>query len=174
MRWSSEKKYFVLMSVVIVLILQGCESARTRPAEVEKGSGHGDECEVEQTKSPPDPPESFVIPPLGSIATLHEAAEQGDITVVSNLLRQGIPPDGINSSKETPLHLAAEGGHTAVVRKLLAAGAFANATNSHGLTPLDYAVNSGHRCPAVFLRRSGAKSGRCLKPLSLEPAHAGD
>lgn len=57
---------------------------------------------------------------------LHFAAEEGDLTKVEELLKQGYPVNAFDELSRTPLHYAAIEGHTAVVRYLIEAGADVN------------------------------------------------
>jgi len=90
-------------------------------------------------------------------ATIHKAAERGDLAGVQGFLAKGVPVnarDGVLGS--TSLHWAAWMGHDDVVRLLVASGADVNAKNNLGLTPLHWAAQKGHRNAAELLVASGA------------------
>ena len=69
-------------------------------------------------------------------ATLHSAAQAGDLQQVQALLAGGADVNGADADGSTALHLAAFNGHLDVVRALLAAGADANAQDAQGWTPI--------------------------------------
>ncbi|CAK4818553.1 unnamed protein product, partial [Aphanomyces euteiches] len=61
---------------------------------------------------------------------LHEAARNGDLDMVQELLASGTMIDGINEIHNTPLHVASKSGHLAVMKFLLDKGAAVNAADS--------------------------------------------
>lgn len=79
---------------------------------------------------------------------LHDAARNGDISEVRELLDAGVPVDYDYGLYGTALHEAAAiwGGkdHTEIVTLLLDRGADMNGSGYDGMTPLHYAV---HRLP---------------------------
>jgi ankyrin repeat protein len=84
---------------------------------------------------------------------IHNAAENGNLNRVKELLNQGVPVNARNAYGFTPLHKAASGGHVNVVKELLRRGAHVNPRNFLGSTPLHTALN-----PNVFhaLIKAGA------------------
>ncbi|NXU70112.1 CTTB2 protein, partial [Oreotrochilus melanogaster] len=92
--------------------------------------------------------------PLGGRPTLlHQAASQGNVTLLSMLLNEeGLD---INYSCEdgySALYSAATNGHTDCVRLLLTAGAQVDAADKNGFTPLCSAVAQGHvKCAELLI-----------------------
>ncbi|XP_065691574.2 LOW QUALITY PROTEIN: cortactin-binding protein 2 [Patagioenas fasciata] len=92
--------------------------------------------------------------PLGGRPTLlHQAAAQGNVTLLSMLLNEeGLD---INYSCEdgySALYSAATNGHTDCVRLLLTAEAQVDATDKNGFTPLCSAVAQGHvKCAELLI-----------------------
>jgi hypothetical protein len=72
------------------------------------------------------------------------AAREGDVELVTGLVKAGTPVNSHNERGFTPLILAAYHGHTEVARVLLAAGADACAGDSRGNTALMGAAFKGH------------------------------
>ena len=71
---------------------------------------------------------------------LHEAAKNGNLSEVRELLDAGIDVNSINGEGATPLHWAAFKGHIDVARLLLKRGAKVNALTKKGSTPLRLAT----------------------------------
>lgn len=80
---------------------------------------------------------------------LHQAASDGNLTLLQHWLEQGTHPDTIGGSlcwlrgasetcTRTPLHYAAKRGQLECVRLLLKYGANPNAKDSDGYTPIHY------------------------------------
>ncbi|KAM6301800.1 cortactin-binding protein 2 [Podargus strigoides] len=92
--------------------------------------------------------------PLGGRPTLlHQAAAQGNVTLLSMLLNEeGLD---INYSCEdgySALYSAATNGYTDCVRLLLSAGAQVDAADKNGVTPLCSAVAQGHvKCAELLI-----------------------
>ena len=88
---------------------------------------------------------------------LHEAAEAGDLDVVSHLIAVHMADvnvkDGIG---RTPLHLAALSGHAAVAAALLAAGADWSVEDEEGEVALYIAARLGHVSVVATLIMAGA------------------
>ena len=70
------------------------------------------------------------------MATIHNAARNGNLNRVRTLLNQGVPVNTQNDAGWTPLHYAAYSGHLSVVQELLKRGAHVNPRNGAGWTPL--------------------------------------
>jgi len=75
---------------------------------------------------------------------LHDAAQEGDLAKVKNLIAQraGINAEGQHG--ETALHLAASHGRKQTVNFLLTCGAVVNVQDEDGNTPLHYAAGKGY------------------------------
>lgn len=80
---------------------------------------------------------------------LHQAACEGDLDLLQQLLQQGLSPDTrgghvcwLRGASElctrTPLHYSAKNGHLQCVRLLLMYGANPNAKDGDGYTPVHY------------------------------------
>ncbi|XP_039617336.1 cortactin-binding protein 2 [Polypterus senegalus] len=94
------------------------------------------------------------VPLAGRPTLLHQAATQGNVTLLSMLLNEDrnyishLDEDG-NSA----LYSAAKYGHTDCVKLLLTTGACVNISNKNGFTPLHIAAANGHfRCTDLLLR----------------------
>lgn len=91
---------------------------------------------------------------------IHDAAQQGDLAKIKELLEKN--PELLEARSEnekTPLHFAAQGGHKEIVELLLAKGADVNAKNSAMETPLHYAAALGHKEVVDLLHAKGAALG---------------
>ncbi|KAM1115636.1 hypothetical protein TB2_006157 [Malus domestica] len=78
-------------------------------------------------------------------SALHIAAANGQIKILSMLLKRSVNPDALNRHKQTPLMLAAMHGKISCVQKLLEAGANVLMFDSlNGRTCLHYAAYYGH------------------------------
>ena len=78
------------------------------------------------------------------MTALHWAADRGDVTMTSLLLRSGAKLTGITKNGGyTPLHVAARAGHGAVVQALLAAGADVRTLTATGATAMHLAAAAG-------------------------------
>ncbi len=88
---------------------------------------------------------------------LHDAASNGNIAKVRQLLSEGVDVNIRQSILEhTPLHLAAVEGHIEVVEYLLVKGADVKARNLGKNTPLHLAALNGHKTVAELLIASGS------------------
>jgi hypothetical protein len=82
----------------------------------------------------------FIVPLGSSAGPIHDAARQGDINQMMEILREDYSQIGQKDEcGQTPLHLAVAQGHSKVVRELILAGADLSVRNNHDLTPLDIA-----------------------------------
>ena len=78
------------------------------------------------------------------MTALHWAADRGDVTMTSLLLRSGAKLTGVTKNGGyTPLHVAARAGHGAVVQALLAAGANVRTLTATGATAMHLAAAAG-------------------------------
>ena len=103
---------------------------------------------------------------------LHEAANNGHLTVVQKLLRVSSCDIDSSASSITPLHLAAQNGHHTIVKELINKGANTEAcSGAQGFTPLHYAAWKGHSRVVEILLGAGVKNSQVdtegLAPLAL-------
>mmetsp|Transcript_28956 Transcript_28956/g.75955 ORF Transcript_28956/g.75955 Transcript_28956/m.75955 type:complete len:190 (-) Transcript_28956:248-817(-) len=87
-------------------------------------------------------------------ASLHEAAEKGDLRAVKFYLRFGSGHIDINCADHngnTALHKAAWEGHVEVVLALLEEGASTDTLNHENLTPMDMARKTGRTSVITLL-----------------------
>lgn len=100
----------------------------------------------------------LMVPKNGTL--LHNAANQGQLTVAKFLLEHGADVGARDELGRTPLHRAAGNGHKAMVELLLANKADANAKVSHssdtGSTSLNLAMKKGYRSVCEALLERGA------------------
>jgi cytohesin len=87
---------------------------------------------------------------------LIDAAADGNIEVVKQLLAAGANVNAKNKWGGTPLHWAARGGHKEIVELLIAKGANVNAKNDEDGTPLHLAADRGHTEVVELLITKGA------------------
>ena len=87
---------------------------------------------------------------------LIDAAADGNIEVVKQLLAAGANVNAKNKWGGTPLHWAARGGHKEIVELLIAKGANVNAKNDEDGTPLHLAADRGHTEVVELLITAGA------------------
>ena len=90
-----------------------------------------------------------------SVALL-DAAEQGDLNALDQLLAQHRQPDVRDSCDWTPLMKAALYGHTPVVARLLDAGASLDAVDKGGYTAMMLAASNNHAAAVELLLQRGA------------------
>lgn len=76
--------------------------------------------------------------------SLHEAALNGDLDVVQQLLDSGQAINALDSYQRTALQVASGKGHAGVVKELLNRGAGTDNEDETGLTALMVAVQGGH------------------------------
>ena len=101
-------------------------------------------------------------------ASLHAAAEEGNINAVKSLLERGVDIDGRNARYETPLDRAAEKGHVDVVRLLVERGAEVDSCDERGWTPLILCITVRTPRSLAGAHRSRRKRER-KEPESLDP-----
>ena len=89
---------------------------------------------------------------------LHQAASNGNVSLVNLLLSHGAHTDSVNSTGESPLHFAARFGQVSVLKILIEQGARIDQRTKHTLaTPLLIAAESGHELIIRELLEHGAK-----------------
>ncbi|KAH7110640.1 hypothetical protein B0J13DRAFT_591111 [Dactylonectria estremocensis] len=112
----------------------------------------------------------------GEARTLHEAAKDGLVEVVNQLLKNGADVTSRDDDGWAPINLAAGKGHEVVTRLLLEKGADLEAEDEDGYTPLSLAAVNGHEAVARVLVEKGAnleaKTDNGSTPL-LEAAYHG-
>ena len=86
---------------------------------------------------------------------LHDAAKNGDIEEVRELLDAGIDVNSLNSEGATPLHWAAFKGHVEVAKLLVKRGAKVNALTKKGSTPLRLATTHKQQDMIRYLKSRG-------------------
>ena len=91
------------------------------------------------------------------MATIHHAAQNGNLNRVKALLNQGVPVNSRNAHGWTPLHKAVLSGNLSVVQELLKRGAHVNPRTRNGTTPL-YLATLWNRSPHIIhaLLKAGA------------------
>ena len=96
------------------------------------------------------------------LATLHKAAERGDVDEVRKLVERGVDVNATSAGQHSPLHLAILGGHLDTVTLLLAFGARPLDDTANG--PLDLAVRAGSGDMVRYLLGHGVEisSGHAL------------
>jgi ankyrin repeat protein len=80
-----------------------------------------------------------LAPPTPAERKLSEAAFEGKLEIVRQLVSEGVAVDAVDPDKRTALMWAAFNGHTAVVAHLLEHGAGLEAKDVNGRTALMYA-----------------------------------
>ncbi|KAF7668540.1 hypothetical protein LDENG_00006040 [Lucifuga dentata] len=88
---------------------------------------------------------------------LHDAAGQGRLLALRNLILQGHNVNVLTIDHVTPLHEACVGDHVACARALIDAGANINACTIDGVTPLFNACAVGSVACTELLLENGAK-----------------
>jgi len=104
-----------------------------------------------------------VAPPHVFATELHQAASDGDIGLLTALLKAGVAAD-IRSGRgddgvgvgATALHVAAGRGQIGAIRTLVSAGADINAADGDCETPLHWAVRHGQELSVAALLVAGA------------------
>jgi len=93
------------------------------------------------------------VPDTGSFL---EAAQNGNIAQLRQMLAQGLDINVSNPDRETALHMAAARGHFQAVIFLVNQGAYVNAPTIKRWIPLHHAVRFKHYNIANFLLQKGA------------------
>jgi 7,8-dihydropterin-6-yl-methyl-4-(beta-D-ribofuranosyl)aminobenzene 5'-phosphate synthase len=99
----------------------------------------------------------FIFTMSVSASEIHNAARQGDLAAVKNLITKN--PELVNrvdSRNSTPLHFAAHAGHKEVVELLITKGAKQDIKDEDGHIPLHWAARGGRKNTAEFLIAKGS------------------
>jgi len=96
------------------------------------------------------------VDPLRHVSALHNAAAQGHLALMKQLLAQGAQVDAADWNGVTPLIGAAYYGQVEAARLLLQRGAAINQVSRQGVTPLVAAVYSGKDAMLELLLANGA------------------
>jgi cytohesin len=105
-----------------------------------------------------------VLVATGLAGPIHDAARDGDLAGVQELLDAGADVNAKDNDGWTPLHIAASKNHREIVELLIAKGADVNAAGESssvfiwqgGFTPLHYAAVNGHKEIVELLISKGA------------------
>ncbi len=98
----------------------------------------------------------FILPPLFYPQELLNAAREGHLDVVRNMLDKGVDINTKDGWDSTPMMYAAANGHTDIVALLLERGVNINSTSRLERTPLMWAANRGQDGTVKFLIEKGA------------------
>jgi len=91
------------------------------------------------------------------VATLTQAAADGDLEQVRTLLDQGEEINSADNDGDTPLSMAAMYGHEVVVELLLGRGAEVDCVNNNQETPLLFAASEGYTAVVHLLLKKDAE-----------------
>ena len=95
--------------------------------------------------------------PANAASPVADAAENGNVDLVQNLLRAGADVNETHGDGMTALHWAAERGDADLAKILLYAGAgISGGTRAGGYTPLHIASRQGHIAVVEALLEAGA------------------
>jgi ankyrin repeat protein len=106
-------------------------------------------------------------------AEIHDAAKNGRLEAVRDLLSKGVDPDSRDGDGRTPLRYAAEAGHLEVVKALLDHKADINLADPGGNTPLFMALIRNHPAVARFLIERDADVRTITTHQRITVLHAG-
>ncbi len=124
---------WVVLAMSFVLVLSGCDS-KEQPAK--------ERSEAEGTAASPDPPQTGSTPEAE--AKLREAAKNGYIKIVIDLLQQGVDVNARDADKRTALMWAAFDGYTEVAKQLIKRGAEVDARDQFDRTALMFAASGAN------------------------------
>lgn len=88
--------------------------------------------------------------------SIFQAAKEGKIDALRDLLKRGVNIDSQTADKSTALHYATSFQQEGVVRFLLENGVSVNIPNARGLTALHIAANVGNEVIIVLLLEASA------------------
>ena len=124
------KLTWVALLMSCLLVLGGCDT-KEQPSEA-RSDADG---------SPASPESVQPVSTPAQEAKLREAAKNGYIQIVMNLLKQGVDVNAPDDDKRTALMWAAFDGYTKVVKQLLRRGAEVDARDNVDRTALMYAAS---------------------------------
>lgn len=130
----------VVLAMSFVLVLSGCDT-KEQPTEA-RSEAEGTPAASESTQ-PTSTPEQE--------AKLREAAKNGYIKFVIDLLKQGVDVNAADAEKRTALMWAAYDGYTEVVKQLLKRGAEVDARDQLDRTALMFAASGANIETVRFL-----------------------
>ena len=154
----------VLISIVIGLLVVGCEPPKPPDISIHIAAGTGNIKDVKQHLAAG----TDVNAKRNNGATpLHEAAAFGHKEITELLIAAGADVDAKDENGYTPLFNAAYWGRKEIVELLIANGADVNAKieagEFKGKTPLDRVIIANHSETAELLRKHGGKTSEELK-----------
>ncbi len=95
-----------------------------------------------------------------SVSALVEAANQGNIQIVRELIDKGTPVNGLDQNGRTALSEASWNGKTDVIKLLLEKGADPTIKKSDGESPVSLATSQKHPEVVALLNDAIAKQGK--------------
>ncbi|KAF1313133.1 Tkl protein kinase, partial [Globisporangium splendens] len=102
------------------------------------------------------------------VTSLYNASQNGQVEVVSELLKNGGSVNMADNNGATSLMVASQNGHVEVVSELLKNGASVDMATNNGASSLYIASQNGHVEVVSELLKKGASSG-VVKPKGLTP-----
>ena len=90
------------------------------------------------------------------IERFHNAARDGDVSLVESMLQEGVPVDCVDLIDQTALFRAAANNRTDVIRLLLQKGADVNKRDRFGRTPVHHAARENSTEAIAMLIEHGA------------------
>ncbi len=139
------RNFVFLMISVFVFSLFSCESRRSEKVKTGTKSASGN-----QNVNAEEQPSSE------SIVDLYDAALNGQLDVVKNMLDRISNIDTVNENGHTALMLAAYNGRTPIVKLLLEKGANINRRDPEGRSPLMFAASGPFAETVKLLLKHGA------------------
>jgi len=113
------KLYILVVFVLHLLILAGCNNSNQTGNTVET-TGSNEESRINQVTND----------------QIHQAAMNGQLPVVMNLLSEGLNVNGLDQDGRTALMYASFNGHAVIMSKLIEKGALINLQDLYGRTAL--------------------------------------
>jgi ankyrin repeat protein len=138
-------KGLAMLSFFLLSLSIGCRTQSDRPAEVSE-----ENAEKTATQAP------LLMPDPVSEEQLRQAAFEGDVAAIKELLQQGVNANAADTENRTALTFAAFNGHSDVIVELLNAGADVNGRDVMGRTILMYCATGPFPEAAAILLDKGA------------------